>query len=402
MLGERLRAARLAKGWTQEALGQAVGGLTKAAISAYERDHRTPDAQTLRKLAGVLDLPSPGWLLQTPLRPVEWLGFRKSSRLSAGLQRQIQAKAERTVDAFLELRELVDPQRPVDFPQPVEVLSLDGVEGAADALRLTWGCGDGPLPSLTALVEEHGAVVLGIRPDSQFDGLSGVVDTAKGRVPVAVLNDTVSPDRFRLSLAHELGHRLLRVAPGQIGGRRPDETAAFRFGAALLVPAATARQELGPRRTRLPLGELVELKQRYGLSISGWTRRARDLSIITESEYARWQKVLKTTGLYRTEATEYPYCGDEQPSRLQQMLAHALAEGLVSETWARQWLPDVLDALAHQVDRVLSESPARRLRKASRDERAQVLRAAAKAAAESGSNEETHVFRSVEGEPFDE
>lgn len=64
-LGRRLRAARLAKGWTQAQLGQLLLGLddddqntAAPRISRYERGMHTPDLDTIERLAKLLDLPA--------------------------------------------------------------------------------------------------------------------------------------------------------------------------------------------------------------------------------------------------------------------------------------------------------------------------------------------------------
>ena len=62
-LGRRLRAARLAKGWTQAQLGERLLGLDEPntaapRISRYERGMHTPDLGTIERLAQLLDLPA--------------------------------------------------------------------------------------------------------------------------------------------------------------------------------------------------------------------------------------------------------------------------------------------------------------------------------------------------------
>ena len=63
VLGRRLRAARLAKGWTQAQLGERLLGLddpntAAPRISRYERGMHKPDLDTIERLAELLDLPA--------------------------------------------------------------------------------------------------------------------------------------------------------------------------------------------------------------------------------------------------------------------------------------------------------------------------------------------------------
>lgn len=62
-LGRRLRAARLAKGWTQAQLGELLlesddPNTAAPRISRYERGMHTPDLDTIERLAKLLDLPA--------------------------------------------------------------------------------------------------------------------------------------------------------------------------------------------------------------------------------------------------------------------------------------------------------------------------------------------------------
>lgn len=54
--GQRLRAARVAKGYTQEQVGQIVG-VTDAAVRMWESDRREPDIERIRLLSDTLGIP---------------------------------------------------------------------------------------------------------------------------------------------------------------------------------------------------------------------------------------------------------------------------------------------------------------------------------------------------------
>lgn len=54
MRGERIKQLRKAKKLTQEELGKIVN-VTKVSISGYENGNRSPDTDTLQKLADILD-----------------------------------------------------------------------------------------------------------------------------------------------------------------------------------------------------------------------------------------------------------------------------------------------------------------------------------------------------------
>ncbi|WP_438447449.1 helix-turn-helix domain-containing protein [Gorillibacterium sp. sgz5001074] len=54
-LGDRLKAERERKGWSQIFVAEKVG-ITNTVLSNYERNYRDPDTDTLRKLADLYEV----------------------------------------------------------------------------------------------------------------------------------------------------------------------------------------------------------------------------------------------------------------------------------------------------------------------------------------------------------
>ncbi len=54
-LGKRIKDLRLQRDWTQTQLGEKIS-VTKASISGYENDTRSPDKDTLVKLANLFNV----------------------------------------------------------------------------------------------------------------------------------------------------------------------------------------------------------------------------------------------------------------------------------------------------------------------------------------------------------
>lgn len=109
---------------------------------------------------------------------------------------------------------------------------------------------------------------------------SRVITKGRWQLAAVVSDSKVAGERQRLNLAHELGHLVLDVtalADEQV------ESAAFRFGSALLVPAAVLRKDVGNRRNFISTEELLLLKQRFGMSMQALLYRLRNLGIITRS-----------------------------------------------------------------------------------------------------------------------
>ena len=75
----RLKAARIQKGDTQEAVANGVG-VSKQAISQYEKGKKRPDSNTLINLAAYFGKPV-GFFLRPIQAPLDQVEFRKRASL---------------------------------------------------------------------------------------------------------------------------------------------------------------------------------------------------------------------------------------------------------------------------------------------------------------------------------
>ena len=118
------------------------------------------------------------------------------------------------------------------------------------------------------------------------------------------------------------------------------EKAAFRFGAAMLAPAQAVHREVGERRRRIDLQELLLLKKRYGLSVQALLYRLRDLRIITESQYKSACIEINRLGWRREEPLPLP---PERPTWLRQNVLRAVSEGAMGTTDGERMVGDAVD-----------------------------------------------------------
>ena len=336
MMGKRIRLARQLAGLTQQgvasALSEAGIPATKAAISNYERGKRAPSARILLGLAYVLGVRTDYFFAEYDVK-IEWLAYRRRSRLAKKIQESIKGYAQDVAALFYELRNLLYPGERATFPPTRAVDDCAGAEKAAQDLRHSWKLHPrNPIENLTATAEANGVGVIGWnRQTERFDGLSGWLND---HLPITVVNTSHQADRRRFSLAHELGHLLMRTEEEQ------SERLAHRFAAALLVPAEAAIHELGNQRPGVSLREFGMLKRRYGLSIQGWIIRARDLGIISNASADAFWPQLNRLGWKKEEPEEYAYAGDEQPKLLEQMIQRGWQEQLITEDRIRRVFPD--------------------------------------------------------------
>ena len=338
MIGARLKQARLLAGMTMPQLARELREcdfpITKQAISKYEKEKSYPSAQFLLLASSVLGVPST-YLTHQSEKTVEWMAFRCRKKLSQRERNKIKAFASDIIELQIELRELLYPNSTPELPS-FSVRNPDDAEYAAEQLRAHWDVGNRPLDNLVQTSEDRDVVVLSWKDNTGlFDGLSA---RCEGR-SIAVINTNVPADRLRLSLAHELGHLVMELEEMSY---KEEEKLAYRFAAALLVPADHAYHELGKKRQHLNWGELEALKRKYGMSMAAWIRRAKDLDIISQSEHTAMFIELGRNGWKKQEPIEY--LGDEEPLQLKQMAQRAVAEGLMSPDRITRIASEVLDS----------------------------------------------------------
>ena len=327
-IGERIKVARRAAGLSQRKLAQAAG-VSAMAISKYERGLDVPSSAVLLRLARALGVKTE-YFLRPVTVSVTALSYRRRASLPRKQEYAIIGRVQDWLERYLEVESLFgEPLRftlPPDFDR--RVATLDDVEKVALALRRQWNLGLGPIESLVEVLEEQGIKVGLVEGPDDFDALTL---QANGDIPVIVVKRGVPGDRQRFNLAHELGHLVLEPV-----GDVDAEKAAYRFAGAFLVPAPTARQELGQRRQTLDLYELHLLKHKYGLSMQAWVYRAKDLGILSQAAAERLFRWFRREGWHRDEP------GDpippEEPGRMKRLVLRALAEDLISESRAAELL----------------------------------------------------------------
>ena len=325
----------MAAGLTLEQVSVRMGALgqpiTKAGLLEYEPNASTPSPTFLLKLAQALDVTGQ-YFMREPAVRVAWMAFRKHPRLSENRQEQIKAYAAQLAEGQLWLEQTIYPGARPLMPTPRPARTPEDAEDAATELRALWKLGEAPIESLSEAAEAHGTIVVGWRQDDgKVDGLSGWVNET---ILLALVNTSTAPERRRYTLAHELGRMVMQPDAEHAAD---SELLAQRFAAAFLVPAATARRELGVRRHHLSFDELALLKRKHGLSMSGWAHRAYDLGIIDEGRRNALCRAFARNGWKKQEPAVFH--GRQEPTRLEQLVLHAVAEGIVTETQAKQLCP---------------------------------------------------------------
>jgi Zn-dependent peptidase ImmA (M78 family)/transcriptional regulator with XRE-family HTH domain len=238
-VGQRIRAIREARGWTQSDLAARLGR-TQTAVSYWESGRRGLSLDDLVEVAGVLGVSG-----------AELLPDRHRRRPVPALLRAVaeQVDAAQLAD---ELEGFALQAQGLPRPEPMWHIAPASPRDTADALLEAAGVVSPPIP-IEELVAGCGVLILPWK-FHDIDGLVVELDTGA----VIWLNDSQAPTRQRFTLAHELGHHLLRHADefyvdlgGDLSpnatGEHPGynwraERAANDFAANLLMPASMIRR----------------------------------------------------------------------------------------------------------------------------------------------------------------
>jgi Zn-dependent peptidase ImmA (M78 family) len=336
MIGTRLKLARASAGHSLRDLADRMGNVVSAqAIGKYERDEDMPGSRALMALATALGV-SESYLLSDEELTLEGVDFRK--KRSAKEEATIEAQTLQLLERYLAVEDLLG-LKSVEWEQPRSaphyIHDLRDAEDAARSVREDWGLGHDPVPKLAELLEERGIKILSIDLDD-IDGLAARV-MRKGRdaARVVVVRRNIWAERKRFTLAHELGHMVM--VPGE---GIDEELAAHRFAGAFLMPADVVRAEVGAQRSSISIGELVALKQRFGVSVQAIAFRCRDLGIIDKKAFSNLYRLFTQRGWRKAPYAE-PGCipaDYEEPKRFERLCYRALAEGVIGESRAAEML----------------------------------------------------------------
>jgi len=313
----RLKSIRMQRGFTQQALGDALG-VSKSIISQYEKGKKKPGSATLVALARVFGVHTE-YFFSEPKIQLEQVEFRKAYSLTNPKIRGIKAQVADHLEKYLELEGFVGAAVPFTNPiQGIPIYNIEDAEAAAEAVLNAWDLGTNPIPNILELLEEKGIKVVLVEEDSKFSGMSTYV----GDTPVVVLNRTMDIVRLRFTALHELGHLLLDL---KMEEKKAQEKACHRFAGAMLIP--DLRTQLGGKRMRIALSELIMLKEYYGASIASIMYRAGDQGIVSRELLDRFWKRRRQSQELSNEKEGYgDYQGEERATRFNQLLAQALAE----------------------------------------------------------------------------
>lgn len=303
----RITEAREARALSMEELSAEIG-VTRQAISKFEKGITPPSDSTLERIAAVLNFPI-AFFYKPELAATSEGGalfFRSNLGVSQKVKKacRYQLKWADEVKQQLETYISFIPQELPVSDRDYRDLSLDEVEEIAMDVRSQWGMDDDPIGDLIGLLENHGIIVAEFTGSQQceFRGIDALSCWENGTPYILYQPAEKSAVRIRFSILHELGHLLLHSdVPQKEASQRAvidqADSQADRFASAFLLPADPFSRDLHGSS----MLALERAKRKWGASIAAMIHRGADLHLLTESQLQYLNRQMTKQRYWRAE-----------------------------------------------------------------------------------------------------
>ena len=303
LIPARLKEARKLLRLSQVDLADKIG-VSRQAVSAYERGDKTPDAETFQGMAEALRQPARFFTKEDSPTFGEYsvkfyrkFGPETIRRNEAcGVLGDWFVQVARYVDDFINYPA-------VDVPEAAPSsedhrYTFDEINDIADSCRKSWGLGLGPISNVLSLLESKGISIC--RYELQGEKVEAFSFWNGPRPFIFMASEKESAVRARYDLAHELGHLILHRWVDESELEDPKilkkiEAEADMFAGAFLLPRASFPNEVYTLR----LDAFIELKRRWRTSIQAMVHRCSDLGLATPDQslnlykqisFKKWRK----------------------------------------------------------------------------------------------------------------
>lgn len=322
MFNKNLKYYRLKQNMSRKELAS-LAGVTPMAITYYESGERRPNMDTIKKLAVALGVRTTDFLNRRDENLVFVHGeFRKNSSLSRRQQEFIRESVEEYINRFYSVIDILGGEVLPEAPGSHQIELSDDAEKNAVAMRKCLRIAEsGPVGNLIELLENKGFIIYVCDIDSRdFSGMNGTVN---GR-PYIIVNGTMSPERIRSTVVHEMAH-LLFIWKKEVE-ENDVENIATAIGGAFLFPREDAVRELGIRRTRITK-DMEYICREYGISMYLLVKRANLCGIINDSTAKNFYIKAGQAGWKKNEPVRI---AKEEPTLFLQLVFRAVCENEIS------------------------------------------------------------------------
>jgi Zn-dependent peptidase ImmA (M78 family)/transcriptional regulator with XRE-family HTH domain len=315
--GELLMLARQTRKVSQAELVSCLNGaISQAQLSKLEHGHLQPDERLVERIAEALKY-KPSFFYNSVYQRMDPISFhRKRKKLSAKDREAIHGQSE---IYRINLKRLLPAVELETQLPPVPVIDPDQYNGDIPTIALTlrqrWGIPRGPIRDLTKLVEDAGVIVIA------FDFGTPLIDgfcqhEGDDLPPVVFINVRQPKDRYRFSLAHELGHLIMHQTPNP-----EQEVQANIFASEFLMPTPEIRSQF----YYPSINKFMELKLYWGTSMQALIYKAWQIGRISDRMFKYYNIEMSKRGFKTKEPVDWNGSA-ESASTLRQLLATYVGE----------------------------------------------------------------------------
>lgn len=350
-LGKRLKLARTAAGFTQDAAASEMK-LARTTLTAIESGQRKVKPDELIAFAKLYQT-SVSRLVSAEAVHVDLAArFRRLDELSelGPDERRAIELLTRMATASVELERIAGTPLRQDYPPPLNLRPgavPAQAEDAAAALRHRLGVGLGPIADFASVLEFELGVRVFMRPLPSK--ISGVYAYEPSVGACMLINASHPRVRRRNSLAHECAHFVASRTHADVFSEEDEhfvaleERFAKRFATSLLMPAPTVRrrfEDVAAAEGGFRLRHLIILRHAFGVATQSMCMRLEELDLVPQGQ---WESI-KRRGYgpeFDAQVLGDPQA-EERPPILAPRLANLAAIALEREALSEGQLCDML------------------------------------------------------------
>lgn len=310
---ELLVLAREYRELTQDELAK-KSGINRIKIAKLESGLLESSSDDLDALSSALQMPKEFFCRDEPIFGYGSSAYyyRKKADLSASDRKRVHSVVNIIRLCIKTMLQQVDVESNRKLPK----LSVEDYGGSpakvAQAVRSFWKQSEGPLHNLTALIESAGILVIPCAFGTRAMDATSI--WLADLPPMIFINENVPGDRWRFTLAHELGHLVMHDLPHE-----EMEVEADCFASELLMPELFLRAEFA-RVGQLRLRDLAEMKLYWKTSMQALLMCASRLDAINENQSRYLWAMMSKNGYRSKDGAEPNPIPRENPTNLRKLL----------------------------------------------------------------------------------
>lgn len=313
---EMIELRRRMLGVSQKVLAERVN-MSQGTLSKIEQGLKVVTQEQAEKFSEALSCPISFFTMSERLYggPISAVPmYRKKASVGIKVLDRLIAEINVRIAHVRKLLQFIEFQPEFDLPSyDPDDYGGDATEIAKNT-RKSWYMPSGPVKNVVEVLERAGCLVIDC--DMDDTGLSGVSYNLPGLPPMIFINKNQPLDRYRFTLAHELGHLIMHKAPN------PNmEVEADTFASEFLMPG----RDISPYLRDMSIEKAASLKPFWRSSMASIIFRAKTLGFLNQGQNAYIWRQMSSRGYRINEPVQLSRDG-ESPTLLAEIFEHVKQE----------------------------------------------------------------------------